>query len=101
MNLESTLGARNGVFAGMLELAALTSVLGWGVRSVYPTGFTCGCRPYINITFCPRVRMQCDEEYEENTVSIMWSCTHLMLLKKWLHPNHFVQVVRWDNYFAN
>ena len=59
VKLESTLGARNGVFAGMLELAALASVLG----SVFPTRFTCTRKPYINRTFCPRVRMQCDEEY--------------------------------------
>ena len=84
---------KSGVYASFLHIAAMASVLGGKVKSVYPNKND-GIRSFMNTGFSPRVEASHNVQAAgtQQTLSIMWSRSSLCQTVQW-SPNHFVPLI--------
>ena len=85
---------------GMSEMAALASVLGRNLISVYPLKFTLARQAYMNTTFSPQLSegtmaLDSGSMASQSECHIMWSCSGNNLLHhRNPQPNHSVPLVK-------
>ena len=91
-----------GEWSGMAEIAALATVLGRNLISVYPSKFTLACQAYMNTTFSPQLSegtstmaLDSGSMASQSECHIMWSCSGNNLLRhRNPQSNHFVPLVK-------
>ena len=95
---ESAVRCKIGEWSGMAEIAALATVLGRILISVYPSKFTLACQA----TFSPRLSegtgtmaLDSGSMVSQSECHIMWSCSGNNLLHhRNPQPTHFVPLVK-------
>lgn len=76
----------------MPEVAALSTVLGVNIRTLFPEGMSLAYRPFFNTTFTP-LDLAKPEAESIPTATIMWSCIEPPINGKFKKANHFVAVL--------
>lgn len=90
---EITITSANRRYAGTLQICALASVIGFQIKMVYPDK-ALQILPMFHGTINPRVA--CNHNHEAK--SILWTNTNGWDRKELFHSNHFVPVIKNENW---